>query len=123
MSAVPLPRDASLVELRPDSPNALPLFSRSTGKADPKLVPLDVVRKRFLELVTFDQQPLVMEGGALPLEALAEACLVVARDRNGYVFHSRLSLAGLTEGDRSLIALFIAKGRGSPTLGAPEVRH
>ena len=103
MSAVPLPRDASLVELRPD---------RLTFQTRECVLPGTPVAFR-----------LIMEGGALPLEALAEACLVVARDRTGYVFHSRLSLAGLTEGDRSLIALFIAKGRGSPTLAAPEVRH
>jgi len=37
----------------------------------------------------------------------------------GYVFfHSRLSLAERADPDRSLIALFIAKGRGSPGITA-----
>jgi hypothetical protein len=62
---------------------------------------------------------LVMEGCSLPLEAPAEACLVVGRNRAGYVFHSRLSLTALADSDRSLIALFIARGRGSPGLAAP----
>ena len=44
---------------------------------------------------------------------------MVDRERGGYVFHSRLSLATLADPDRSLIALFIAKGRGSPSLAAP----
>lgn len=56
------------VELRPESPNSLPLFTRATNKPDPKVVPVDVVRTRFLELTTFDQQPLVRELSGLELE-------------------------------------------------------
>lgn len=99
MSAVPLPKDAVLVELKPES---------LTFQTRECLLP--GTRVAF---------GLVMEGWSLPLEAAVEACLVVDRDRGGYVFHSRLSLAALAEPDRSLIALFIAKGRGSPSLAAP----
>ena len=100
MNGVPLPKDAALVELRPES---------LTFQTRECLLPGT--------LVAFG---LVMEGRLLPLEAPAEACLVVDRDRTGYLFHSRLSLRGLSEPDRSLVALFIAKGRGRPGLAAPE---
>ena len=98
MSAAPLPRDAVLVELKEES---------LTFQTRECLLP--GTRVAF---------GLVMEGRSLPLEAPAEACLVVARDRTGYVFHSRLSLSELADPDRSLIALFIAKGRGAPGITA-----
>jgi hypothetical protein len=101
VSAVPLPKDAAIVELRPES---------LTFQTRDCVLPGTTV--------AFG---LVMEGRSLPLEAPAEACLVVDRDRHGYLFHSRLSFAGLAEPDRSLIALFIAKGRGSPKLAARAV--
>ena len=101
MSAVALPKDAALVELRPD---ALTFQTREC------LLPGTSV--------AFN---LVMEGRALALEAPTEACLVVGRDRMGFLYHSRVSLAALSEGDRSLIALFIAKGRGAPGVAAPAV--
>jgi hypothetical protein len=62
-----------------------------------------------------------MEGQLLPLVAGAEACLVVARERSGYLFHSRLSLSDLAEPDRALINLFIARGRGAPDLAPPPL--
>jgi len=99
VSAAPLPRDAVLVELKPES---LTFQTRECVLPGTRVV-----------------FGLVMEGRCLPLEAPAEACLVVDRDRSGYVFHSRLSLSALADPDRSLIALFIAKGRGSPSLAAP----
>ena len=94
MSSAPVPKDAVLVELTPES---------LTFQTRECLLP--GTRVAF---------GLVMEGRALPLEAPVEACLVVSRDRHGYVFHSRLSLSKLADADRSLIALFIAKGRGAP---------
>ena len=96
MRAAPLPKDAVLVELKPES--------------------LTFRTRKCLLPGTRVSFGLVMEGRSLPLEAPAEACLVVERDLRGYVFHSRLSLATLADPDRSLIALFIAKGRGSPGL-------
>jgi hypothetical protein len=59
---------------------------------------------------------LVMEGRPLPLVTPVTACLVVDRDRNGYLFHIVCSLARLREADRQLISLFIGKGRGEPVL-------
>ena len=59
---------------------------------------------------------LVLEGHALPLTLVSEACLVIARDRQGYVFHTQLSLEPLSQSDRQLVALFIQKGRGAPRL-------
>jgi hypothetical protein len=46
-------------------------------------------------------------------------CLVVDKDRLGYIYRSRVPLDGLAEGDRDLIRLFIAKGRGAPELTRP----
>lgn len=96
MSAVALPKDAVLVELKPES------VSFQTREC---LLP--GTRVAF---------GLVMEGRALRLEAPVDACLVVDKDRAGYLFNSRLSLVGLAESDRNLVALFITKGRGSPGL-------
>lgn len=93
---VPLPKDATLVELRPD---VLVFRTREC------LLPGTVVGFS-----------LVMEGHPLPLHLPAEACLVVEKNRSGYVFHSRFSLDTVSEGDRHLITLFITKGRGEPTL-------
>jgi hypothetical protein len=91
-----LPRDAALVELRPD---ALTFETREC------LLPATVVRFR-----------LVMEGKPLALQAPVGACLVMDRQRGGYVYNVRLALDALAEADRHLIALYIAKGRGHPGL-------
>ena len=56
------------VELRADSPNALPLFARSSGKPDPKVISVGEVNKRFLDLMMFDHQPLVRDLSGLGLE-------------------------------------------------------
>jgi hypothetical protein len=61
---------------------------------------------------------LVMEGHSLALQAPVGACLVMDKQRGGYLFHVRLALEALAEADRHLIALFIAKGRGHPGLEA-----
>jgi len=100
VSAVPLPKDAVLVELRPES---------LTFQTRECLLPRTPVAFR-----------LVMEGRSLPLTVAVEACLVVDRDRAGHLFHTRMSLASLSEGDRSLVAMFIAKGRGAPAVAGPE---
>jgi hypothetical protein len=55
------------VEVRADSPNALPLYFRSTGSPDPKAPPVDV-SKRFLDLMMFNKQPLLPELSGLELE-------------------------------------------------------
>jgi hypothetical protein len=68
--------------------------------------------------VSFD---LVMEGQPLRLQAPVSECLVVAKERSGYVFHPRLWLGELPEPDRHLIALFIGKGRGSPSVAPAPV--
>ena len=97
-----LPRDASLVELRPD---ALTFRTREC-LLPPTRVDL-VIR---------------LEGQPLALEAPVEACMVVERDRAGYVFHCRLDLSALPGPDRQIVALFISKGRGAPQLVAPGGR-
>ncbi|MBY0526936.1 MAG: CehA/McbA family metallohydrolase [Gemmataceae bacterium] len=56
------------VELRPESPNAAPLFYRSTSKPDPTVIPIGEVGKRFLELSMFNAQPLVRDLAGLELE-------------------------------------------------------
>jgi hypothetical protein len=56
------------LELRPDSPNALPLVQRSSGRPDPKVTSIGEVRQRFLDLVMFNTQPLVRDLSGLELE-------------------------------------------------------
>ena len=56
---------------------------------------------------------MVMEGQPLPLQAPVSECLVVDKDKSGFVYQARVSLATVSESDRQLIALFILKGRGS----------
>jgi hypothetical protein len=57
---------------------------------------------------------LVLEGNSLRVSAPVQACLVVAKDRHGYLFHIELPLDSLASAERQIIALFIAKGRGEP---------
>jgi len=96
---VALPRDATLIELRADT--------------------LIFETRKCLLPGTPVALTLVMEGKPLPIVGVAEACLVVARDCGAYLFHSRLSLAAVPEADRTLINLFIARGRGAPDLAPP----
>jgi hypothetical protein len=56
------------LELRPDSPNALPLTNRSTSSPAPKVVSTGEVGKRFLDLMMFNSQPLVRDLSGLELE-------------------------------------------------------
>lgn len=93
---VPLPKDAAIFELRPEALTVQTREYRLPGT----LVALD----------------LVMEGRALPLHLPIAACLVMDKDRRGFLYHLRLCFDSLPESDRQLIALFIAKGRGSPEL-------
>ena len=66
---------------------------------------------------------LVMEGQPLPLQAAVAECLVVDKDKNGFLYQARVSLASVPAPDRQLIALFILKGRGSVGLRpVPAVR-
>jgi hypothetical protein len=92
----PLPRDAAIFELRPEALTVQTREHRLPG--------------------TLTALNLVMEGQSLPLQIPISACLVMAKDRRGFLYHLRLSFEALPEGDRHLIALFIAKGRGSPEL-------
>ena len=93
---VGLPRDAAFVELRHD---ALTFQTREC------LLPGTRVRFRLL-----------MEGQPLELQAPVGACLVMDKDRNGYLYDVRLALDALPGPDRHLISLFIDKGRGEPNL-------
>jgi hypothetical protein len=56
------------VELRAASPNALPLTKRSTSRPDPKVVSVGEVGKRFLDLMMFNDQPLVRHLSGLEVE-------------------------------------------------------
>ncbi|HUG53843.1 MAG TPA: hypothetical protein VMR21_09580 [Vicinamibacteria bacterium] len=101
MSAA-LPKDATLVELRADA-----LTFRTRECLLPG-TPVDLVLR--------------LEGRPLALQAPVDACLVMEKDRAGYVFHCRLALGELPGPDRQLLALFINKGRGSPELAAADGR-
>jgi hypothetical protein len=91
--AVALPKDSLFVELQPD------LLTFETRDC---LLPGTQV--------AFS---LVLEGHSLPLQAPVAECLVVDKDKAGFLYQPRVSLAGLPGSDRQLIALFILKGRGS----------
>ena len=93
---LPLPKDAAIFELRAEALTVRTRECRLPGG----LVALS----------------LVMEGKSLPVQVPIAACLVIDKDRQGYLYHLRLSLEGLPEADRNLIGLFISKGRGSPEL-------
>jgi hypothetical protein len=54
--------------LEATSPNAAPLTRRSSNKPDPKVVSVGEVGKRFLDLLMFDQQPMVAELSGLEVE-------------------------------------------------------
>jgi hypothetical protein len=60
--------EAERVELRIDSPNALPLYQRSTGKPDPTVTSVGEVGKRFLDLEMFNKQPMLERLSGLELE-------------------------------------------------------
>jgi hypothetical protein len=62
------PHGVSGLELRAESPNALPMFRPSTGKADPQVLSVGEVGKRYLDLLMYDRQPLVRELSGLELE-------------------------------------------------------
>jgi hypothetical protein len=94
--AIPLPKDASLVDLRPEN---LSFETRTCLLPGTRVV--------------FN---LVMEGHALPLRVEIGVTEVVAKDRAGYRYVSHVSLSNLTSTDRHLISLFIKKGRGEPEL-------
>jgi hypothetical protein len=96
--STPLPKDATLVELRPET---LTFRSRE-----------GLLRGTLVDLV------LRLEGQPLALRAPVEYCLVAEKDRSGYVFHCRLDLSALPGPDLHILGLFISKGRGSPVLSA-----
>ncbi len=98
-TALALPRDAQLVELRAD---------RLTFRTRELLLPGTMVSCRLL-----------LEGQPLRLEAPVRECLVVTKEKSGLVLDCRLGLDALPGADLQLIALFIAKGRGSPGLSGP----
>jgi hypothetical protein len=56
------------LELRAASPNALPLTRRSSSSAAPRVVSVGEVGRRFLELMMFNDQPLVRELSGLEVE-------------------------------------------------------
>jgi hypothetical protein len=92
----PLPKDAVLVELRADH------LSFSTRECLLPGTPL-----------AFN---LIMEGRPLAMAVSTSACLVVGKDRKGYLYQTQVSLDQISEGDRQLIILFISKGRGAAEL-------
>jgi hypothetical protein len=100
--STPLPKDAVLVELRAEA---------LTFRTREGLLPGTVV-----DLV------LRLEGQPLALHPPLEACVVMEKERGGYVFHCRLDLTALPSSDRQILGLFINRGRGSPVLSAPATK-
>src|SRR5712692_10475796 len=56
------------LDLRADSPNALPLVQRSSNKPGPKVTSVGEVSQRFLDLPMFNTQPLVRDLSGLEVE-------------------------------------------------------
>jgi hypothetical protein len=56
------------LELKADSPNALPLVKGSSGKPDPIVTSVGEVNQRYLDLPMFNSQPLVRDLSGLELE-------------------------------------------------------
>lgn len=96
MIRVSLPKDAILIELRPE---ALTFETRTC------LLPGTVV-----------SFALILEGRPLTLQAPVGACFVTDKDRLGYIYQPRLALDQVSGGDQRVVALFIEKGRGEPGL-------
>ena len=97
--STPLPKDATLVGLRTDA-----LTFRTRDAVLPGTV-VDLVLR--------------LEGQPLALSMPVEACLVMEKERGGYVYHCRLDLNALPSSDRHIVSLFISRGRGSPVLAVP----
>jgi hypothetical protein len=62
------PKGIDGVELRATSPNAAPLTRRSSSRPDPKVVSVGEVGKRFLDIMMFNDQPLVRQLSGLEVE-------------------------------------------------------
>lgn len=96
MTLVALPKDAILIELRPET---LTFETRTC------LLPGTVV-----------SFTLLMEGRPLTLHAPVDACFVTDKDRLGYIYRPRVALGEVGAADQRMVALFIEKGRGEPGL-------
>src|SRR5262249_19203476 len=53
------PGGMQAIQLRADSPNAMPLYVRSSSRPDPKVQSVGEVSKCFLDVQVFNSQPLV----------------------------------------------------------------
>ncbi len=62
------PTAVSKVQLRPVSPNALPMYYRSSGRPDPKVMSVGEAQKRFLDLAMHNTQPLLPNLSGLEVE-------------------------------------------------------
>ena len=62
------PTGLAQVELRAQSPNAQPMYFRSTSRPDPKVMSAGEVASRFLELMMFNSQPLLRHLSGLEVE-------------------------------------------------------
>src|SRR5205807_4602907 len=56
------------IELQATSPNAKPMYARSTGRPDPKVHPVREVGTRFLDVQMHNSQPLVRDLSGLEVE-------------------------------------------------------
>jgi hypothetical protein len=62
------PQTLDGLHLRASSPNALPLTRRSSNVPDPKVLSVGEVQKRFLDLMSYDGQPMAPTLSGLELE-------------------------------------------------------
>ena len=90
------------VELRPASPNALPLYQRSSGRPDPKVASVGEVTNRFLDLMMFNSQPLVRHLSGLELEY--RVLQIYCRDSGRKEAHLGFSLWRDTDKSKPIIS-------------------
>src|SRR5437016_3553691 len=90
------------VELRPASPNALPLYQRSSGRPDPKVASVGEVTNRFLDLMMFNSQPLVRHLSGLELEY--RVLQIYCRDSGRKEAHLGFSLWRDTDRSKPIIS-------------------
>jgi hypothetical protein len=120
-------------ELRPTSPNALPLYERSSGKPAPTVTSVGEVAQRFLDLQMFNSQPLVknLSGLAVEYRILQVYCRDAGRkearlgfslwkdaDKKKPVASSNLVTYFVDSGPAVLVQLQVLDEEGRPTMAS-----
>ncbi len=127
------PKGVSRLELRGNSPNSRLPYQRSSNRPAPKVSPTDRVKNRFLELSTFNSQPLVRHLSGLEIEyrILQIYCRDAGRKeialgfslwrdnmRNRPVSFSNLQNYLVTADPAVVVKLYVEDHDGKPVMGS-----